>query len=230
MKIWAILPAAGIGRRMGSSTPKQYHSLCGTPVLLHSINRLLGNPDIEHLVVVLHPQDEYWVNLDYSNARVSTVEGGEERFNSVLNGLNSLADRASPDDWILVHDAVRPCVQNEDIARLIESLQGDDVGGLLGAPIDSTVKRVNDESAVLSTVDRGDLWFALTPQMFRFDLLHKALCHAIAENLAVTDEASAVEALGLQPKVIPGHKSNIKITHESDLQYAEYFLTAGDSE
>ena len=227
MKFWAILPAAGIGRRMGSSTPKQYHSICGTPVLIHSINRLLEIPEIEHLVVVLHPKDQYWPAFNFSNERVSTVTGGEERVNSVINGLQSLSGQANNSDWILVHDAVRPCVTQSDIKNLMSQLKESKVGGLLGAPIDNTVKQLSDDNEIELTVDRSQLWSALTPQMFRFDLLKRSLSNAVSINLNVTDEASAIEAMGFKPIIVPGDKSNIKITHDSDLELARYYLSIG---
>ena len=227
MKFWAILPAAGIGRRMGSSTPKQYHSICGTPVLKHSINRLLEIPEIEHLVVVLHPKDQYWSAFNFSNERVSTVTGGEERVNSVINGLQSLSGQANASDWILVHDAVRPCVTQSDIKNLMSQLKENKVGGLLGAPIDNTVKQLSDDNEIELTVDRSQLWSALTPQMFRFDLLKRSLSNAVSINLNVTDEASAIEAMGFKPIIVPGDKSNIKITHDSDLELARYYLSIG---
>ncbi len=228
MKIWAILPAAGIGRRMGSSTPKQYLTVCGTPVLLHSINRLLEIPALEQLVLVLHPEDEHWGKIAFSNERVSSVSGGEERFNSVLNGLEALDAKAQADDWVLVHDAVRPCVLKSDIEKLIEQLKHGEVGGLLAVPINNTVKQADADKRVIRTVDRGDLWSALTPQMFRYEILRNALNRAIQEKLDVTDEASAIEALGLAPELVAGSNSNIKITREEDLKMAELILSAGD--
>ncbi|MDD9897272.1 MAG: 2-C-methyl-D-erythritol 4-phosphate cytidylyltransferase [Gammaproteobacteria bacterium] len=228
MKIWAILPAAGIGRRMGSSTPKQYLTVCGTPVLLHSINRLLEIPEIEHLVVALHPEDEYWENLGFYSERVSSITGGEERFNSVLNALNALDGKAQADDWVLVHDAVRPCVSKADIRNLIDQLGHGEVGGLLATPVNNTVKQAGADRQVIRTLDRSDLWAALTPQMFRYQLLRDALARAVEAGLEVTDEASAIEALGLAPELVTGSSSNIKITREEDLKLAEFILTTGD--
>ena len=229
MTIWAILPAAGIGHRMGSITPKQYLPVCGTTVLEHSIKRLLAIEEIEHLVVVLQENDAHWAGLKLTDSRMSTASGGTERFNSVLNGLEAISDRANADDWVLVHDAVRPCVTQTDIKKLITELQGHSVGGLLATPIDNTIKQVGDDNQVAKTVDRSDLWSALTPQMFRFELLYQALSKAISNGLAVTDEASALESLGLLPKIVAGDKSNIKITHEADLKVAELFLSLEDS-
>lgn len=225
MNIWAILPAAGIGRRMGSSTPKQYHDINGTPVLIHSINRLLEISALKKLVVVLHPEDSHWQKIEFNNSKVVTVEGGAERANSVLNGLDYLAGQAQPDDWVLVHDAVRPCVNANDINALLDKLIEDPVGGILGAPIDNTVKKVNSSEKILTTVDRSDLWSALTPQMFRFKLLQEALQRINQSEFAFTDESSAVEALGYTPKVVLGSKKNIKITHGDDLKLAQYYFS-----
>ena len=227
MNIWAILPAAGIGRRMGSSTPKQYLEVCGKPVLLHSINRLLEISAIEHVLVMLNAEDKHWEKLGYTDDRLSTANGGDQRFISVLNGLKELSDRAQEQDWILVHDAVRPCVSRVDIENLIEKLQQNKVGGLLAAPINNTVKQVNSGKLVTNTVNRGVLWSALTPQMFRYGLLLKALEKALGENLEITDEATAIEALGLQPKVIPTENLNIKVTTQADLKMAEFVLSNG---
>ena len=228
MKFWAILPAAGIGRRLGSRTPKQYHSIGGTPVLIHSINRLLEIPEIEHLVVVLHPKDQHWAAFNFKNKRVSTVTGGDERIDSVISGMQFLSEEANASDWVLVHDAVRPCVKQSDIKNLMNQLGESKVGGLLGVPIDNTVKQLGDNNEIEQTVDRGQLWSAFTPQMFRFDLLKQALSNAVSANLDLTDEASAIEAMGLKPIIVPGDRSNIKITYDSDLELARYYLLTGD--
>ena len=226
MTIWAILPAAGIGRRMGSITPKQYISVCGTPVLVHSIERLLAVEEIQQLVVVLQEDDIWWSELNFYDPRMLTTWGGDERFNSVLNGLEAIIERAEPDDWVLVHDAVRPCVTQADIRQLIVELSEHNVGGLLATPIDDTVKKIGVDEHVIGTLDRNGLWSALTPQMFRFELLYKALSNAVTKGISVTDEASAVENLGLRPKIVMGEKSNLKITHEADLIIAESFLSS----
>jgi len=166
MTIWAILPAAGIGRRMGSITPKQYISVCGTPVLVHSIERLLAVEEIQQLVVVLQEDDIWWSELNFYDPRMLTTWGGDERLNSVLNGLEAIIERAEPDDWVLVHDAVRPCVTQADIRQLILELTEHNVGGLLATPIDDTVKKIGVDEHVIGTLDRNGLWSALTPQMF----------------------------------------------------------------
>lgn len=228
MTIWAIVPAAGVGRRMGPSSPKdlpkQYRPLLGRPVLSHSLQTLLAVPDIARVVVALHPEDRHFHSLECgSDPRISVVTGGDERHQSVLNGLDSLRE-AEPDDWVLVHDAVRPCVTCADIMKLIGELAGHPVGGLLAAPVDNTIKRVTEHGDVDGTVDRSALWNALTPQMFRFAILRQALQQAQQQQRPITDEASAVEQAGETPRVVAGNKNNIKITHEGDLALAEFIL------
>ena len=170
--------------------------------------------------------DIWWSELNFYDPRMLTTWGGDERLNSVLNGLEAIIERAEPDDWVLVHDAVRPCVTQADIRQLIVELSEHNVGGLLATPIDDTVKKIGVDEHVIGTLDRNGLWSALTPQMFRFELLYKALSNAVTKGISVTDEASAVENLGLRPKIVMGEKSNLKITHEADLIIAETFLSS----
>lgn len=225
--IWAILPAAGIGRRMGSNTPKQYLDLNGVPVIAHSLQKLVSIPAIRKIVVVLHPEDVHFSTLQLPNSeKIVVTPGGAERFQSVLNGLLYLAGIASDDDWVLVHDAVRPCVRAADIQLLIDQLAQHSVGGLLGFPVVDTLKQVNDRDEVEQTADRSRYWHAQTPQMFRYGLLVKALRDLIARSLEVTDEAGAIERLGLHPQMVTGHRDNIKITHVADLGMASTILAA----
>lgn len=229
MTIWAVLPAAGIGRRMGSTIPKQYLSLVETPVLLHSLRRLGAASAIQKIVVVIHPDDSHWSHLVDSiepqlSDRILSVSGGDERYQSVLNGLLALDAYAKSDDWVLVHDAVRPCVRASDIASLIQSVSSHSVGGLLGSRVDNTLKRVSVDSAVIETVDRQEFWNALTPQMFRYGLLKEAIETVVASGDQVTDEAAAMESAGHRPIMVAGNKDNIKITHESDLLLAAQIL------
>ncbi len=231
MTIWAILPAAGIGRRVGSAIPKQYLPLNGIPVIQHALNLLVQFNAIARITVVLNPQDAHWseINMaDYAGDRVVTVTGGDERSSSVLNGLHSL--NASREDWVLVHDAVRPCVTPLDVQRLLAAVttEPDIAGGILASPISNTVKRVNDAGLIEATVDRSHLWNALTPQVFRFGYLLSAMEAAEREGLIITDEASAMEHAGHPIKVIPSSNYNIKITHPSDLTLAELILNAQD--
>ena len=225
--IWAILPAAGSGRRMGLNTPKQYLDLNGVPVIVHSLQKLASIPAIRKIVVVLHPDDTYFSTLKLSNfEEIITTQGGSERFQSVLNGLLHLTGIAGEDDWVLVHDAVRPCVRAADIQLLIDQLAHHSVGGLLGFPVVDTLKQVNDRDEVEHTVDRSRYWQAQTPQMFRYGLLVKALRELIVQSLEVTDEAGAIERLGLRPQMVIGHSDNIKITHAADLSMAGNILAA----
>ena len=224
-RYWAVVPAAGIGRRMGAALPKQYLSLRGRTVLEPTLARLHRLPEIEALVLALHPRDRHWPALDASVfPRLETVNGGEERVHSVRLALAALQGRARPHDWVLVHDAVRPCVAVSDIRHLLETLRDDAVGGLLAAPVSETVKRAAAGDVVEATLDRSRLWLAATPQMFRFGLLVEALDHALARDLAVTDEAAAVEALGQPVRLVAGRADNIKLTRPEDLRLAEFLL------
>ena len=229
MTIWAVLPAAGIGRRMGSSIPKQYLSIDGAPLILHSLRRLSAVKKIEKIVVVIHPEDSRWAELEKSikeefGNRIITVMGGDERYQSVLNGLTALTEFAGKDDWVLVHDAVRPCVRTSDIENLIQKVSLHSIGGLLGSPVDNTLKRVDKELTVIETVDRESYWNALTPQMFRFALLKESIQTVVVSGEQVTDEAAAMEVAGFKPIMIAGQKDNIKITVEADLVLASQIL------
>ena len=224
MRIWAIVPAAGIGLRYRSTTPKQYLPLCGMPVVLHSIERLLELEEIEELFVVLSPEDTCWLQLDYSHPKLKTTLGGSERSQSVNHALKALSGKADKDDWILVHDAVRPCVHQPDLRKLIDSIRDEDIGGLLAYPLSDTVKEVDGNLYVRKTIAREKLWSAMTPQIFRYGLLRKAYEEASLANLSFTDEASAVEFLGLSPKIVHGEKTNIKITHADDMILAESII------
>jgi len=231
MTIWAILPAAGIGRRMGSSTPKQYLPLNGVPVIAHSLKKLSSIAAIGKIVVVLHPDDRHWskCKFDFDASRVATVQGGAERFQSVVNGLQSLSAVANANDWVLVHDAVRPCVRVADIQHLIAQLDSNHVGGLLGIPVVDTLKRTNTDGVVQETVDRNEYWQAQTPQMFRYGMLVDALQQVITAAMPVTDESAAIERLGKFPQMVAGHKDNIKITHAADLVIASQILQSQES-
>ncbi len=227
MTIWAIVPAAGVGRRFGAATPKQYLPLLDRSVLEYSLEALLSQANIKRIFVALSPEDGVWQSLECSrNPRVESVLGGGERQDSVCNALKAISERGSRDDWVLVHDAVRPCVKSEDIARLIEAVRKDEVGGLLVSAMDNTVKRQCADSSqrVGETVDRAELWNALTPQMFRVGLLLDALESAADEGASITDESSALERRGYSPLLVPSSKTNIKITHPSDLIIAEAIL------
>ncbi|MEJ2693387.1 MAG: 2-C-methyl-D-erythritol 4-phosphate cytidylyltransferase [Candidatus Thiodiazotropha sp.] len=225
-RYWALVPAAGVGSRMGSRRPKQYLELLGRRVIDHTLQRLLGHPRIERLYLVLSSNDGYWAECEYaSDPRVVRVTGGDERCHSVLNALRELRAEADPDDWVLVHDAARPCLSEDDLDRLIERLAGHPVGGLLGVPVQDTLKRVSSQGKVRATVPRGNLWQAYTPQMFRLGLLTQALEQALRLGELVTDDAGAMELAGHTPLMVEGHAGNIKITRPADLSLAAFYLS-----
>jgi 2-C-methyl-D-erythritol 4-phosphate cytidylyltransferase len=237
MTIWAVLPAAGIGRRMGSTIPKQYLTIDGAPLILHALRRLSAVSEIQKIFVVIHPEDKQWAKLQESiveefENRIITVMGGDERYQSVLNGLTAVTEFADKDDWVLVHDAVRPCVRTSDIENLISKISLHSVGGLLGSTVDNTLKKVGEDLTVIETVDRESYWNALTPQMFRFAQLKTSIEAVVARGEQVTDEAAAMEVAGFKPIMIAGSKDNIKITVESDLLLASQILKnqASDNE
>lgn len=214
---------------MGAAVAKQYLRIDHRTVLELTLERLHRIRQLEKIVLVLHPGDSSWTFLNTSHySNIVTVEGGEQRCHSVLNGLDYLKNHCAADDWILVHDAVRPCIAIEDMDTLMDTLSNDPVGGILATPVKDTLKRARD-STVVETLSRSDLWLAATPQMFRYSILHKALQEAIEHNQNITDEASAVEAMGLAVKLVPCRSDNIKITHPEDLPLAEYILAAQEA-
>ena len=224
-RFWVVVPAAGSARRMGAAVPKQYLPLAGRTVIEWSLAPFLAHARTAAIVVALSPDDRHWPQTALAgDAKIGTTIGGAERMDSVLAGLRALQDRAGRDDWVLVHDAARPCLSAGDLDRLLNELSDDAVGGLLAAPVVDTLKRADDGGRVSETVPREKLWRALTPQMFRRDILQRALEGAQARGVAVTDEAQAVEALGLQPKLVAGDADNIKITLPEDLPRAERIL------
>lgn len=222
---YALIPAAGSGSRMGTETPKQYQQLAGKPLLYHAVSRLCAHPDIHQVLVVLAAGDDFFKQHDwtvFANKLLPVYCGGATRSASVYNGLVAAHDIADEDDWILVHDAARPCLDEPALGRLISELSGDDVGGLLAIPVADTLKRVNVDRRVVSTESREHLWQAQTPQMFRYRLLFEAM--RAAKPGTVTDEAGAIEQLGLKPRVVMGSTRNIKVTYPADLDVAKYLL------
>lgn len=213
---------------MGSDKPKQYLPLAGKTVLQHSVQVLLQHPQISGAVVAVSESDPYWDEhpVDVPGKPLIHASGGDERCHSVLNGLNKLLQHAQADDWVLVHDAARPCLRSEDITLLLQTLRQDPVGGILAVPVNDTIKRSRGEDANLieSTLDRRCLWQAQTPQMFRIQPLKQALEQALQQGYLVTDEASAMEFAGLSPRLVQGHADNIKITRPEDLALAQFFL------
>jgi 2-C-methyl-D-erythritol 4-phosphate cytidylyltransferase len=222
---WAVVPAAGIGERMQADKPKQYLSLNGQTVIEHTLQRLAAHPDIAGIIVAISPNDDWWPNISVSlDCPLHIVEGGAHRADSVLNGLMALSEYADDDPWVLVHDAARPCLRVTDIDKMLTSLSEHDVGGILGVLVNDTVKRTNLDNEITETVDRRNLWRAATPQMFRLRLLKHALETAFSQQMTVTDEASAIELMGLNPVMVEGHSDNIKITVPEDLALASWFL------
>jgi 2-C-methyl-D-erythritol 4-phosphate cytidylyltransferase len=227
-RYWAIVPAAGSGRRMADQAiiPKQYLALLGKPMIEWSVSALLSCSKIHRVAVAVAADDSHWAALPIAKLdRVRAVIGGAERAQSVLNALQSIASDAQPNDWVLVHDAARPCLHGDDLNRLIDELVDDPVGGLLATPVADTLKRV-EGNHVSTTVSRDQLWRALTPQMFRFELLQRAL----SNSASVTDDASAIELLGLRPKIVQGRTDNIKVTVKQDLVLATAVLQARQRE
>lgn len=225
---WAVVPAAGQGSRFGSTVPKQYTPLLGKPVLGWTLQALFAESSLDGIVVALARGDRTWPTLDAArDSRISTCTGGDCREHSVANALAALRGRAADTDWVLVHDAARPCLRHDDLQALFEALDdGDAIGGLLAAPVSDTLKRADVGGRVAETVARETLWRALTPQMFRFGLLQRALVLCRERNRRVTDEASAIECLGLRPKLVRGHADNIKVTNPEDAALAEAILRA----
>jgi len=226
--IWAIVPAAGTGKRMQSAMPKQYLSLNDRPVIEHTINALLQNKNIAGLVIALQADDAYWSDINIRSQKpVLRTTGGKERADSVLNAINELFNYEKFDmdsDWVMVHDAVRPCLRQQDIDKLVLEVGEDDNGGLLALPVRDTMKRQGAHAAVAATVERENLWHALTPQYFPAATLKKALEQAQQGGLAITDESSAMEFAGFSPKLVQGHEDNIKITRPDDLRLASLYL------
>lgn len=217
----ALVPAAGSGSRMGSALPKQYLPLAGKPMIHHALTTLCACPDISTVFVVLAPGDEHFRSYDWSHCGGKLEPlycGGATRAESVTNGL--MVSELEPDDWVLVHDAARPCLTQAHLAQLIAELRNDEVGGILAVPAADTLKRADASRRIACTEDRNGLWQAQTPQMFRAGLLLQALRTAPQ----VTDEASAVEALGLYPKLVEGDSSNFKVTYPHDTRMAELIL------
>ncbi len=228
-RLWVVIPAAGSGMRMGAAVPKQYLPLAGRMVIEHSMARLAALPGVAGLVVALAADDPYWSGVKTQlNVPVQRITGGAERCHSVLAALTWLLGVADASDWVLVHDAARPCVRRADLQCLLDTLADDPVGGLLAIPARDTKKRADVTGRVLQTVDRTDLWKAQTPQMFRLGALHEALSGAIAAGVLVTDEASAMERAGQMPRLVEGHSDNIKITRPEDLVLAEFYISQQD--
>ncbi len=224
MNYWAVVPAAGVGRRMRAELPKQYLLLNGRRVIDWTLEVLLAEPRIRGLCVALGNEDPFWEECEHAgHARVRRVAGGEERAHSVLNALHVLEKEAEPDDRVLVHDAARPCLRPEDLSKLLDLASGE-AGGLLAMPVRDTMKRANAAGCSEATLERSRIWHAFTPQLFPLAALREALEGALAAGVAVTDEASAMEWSGHRPLLVEGHPDNIKITRPGDLELAAFHL------
>jgi 2-C-methyl-D-erythritol 4-phosphate cytidylyltransferase len=218
----ALIPAAGVGARMAASGPKQYMALAGKPMLRHTIDAFLSSQLISHVYIVVSPDDGL-IDSVVPAAGVTVLRcGGASRLESVQNALRQLSEVLGAQDWVLVHDAARPGLNAALIEKLITTIGGDAVGGLLALPVVDTVKRA---ASKVSTVSRDGLWLAQTPQMFRYRLLCDALA-AATDASVITDDASAVEAMGLSPKLVEGHPRNLKVTLPADIRIAEMYLAA----
>ncbi len=228
LNFWAVVPAAGIGKRMLSDCPKQYLNINDFSILYHSIKVFLQHPRISGVVIALNEKDPYWQDtkkqLPQFNKPIIEAIGGKERSDSVLSALKQLKSYQTDNCWAMVHDAARPCLLKEDVDKLIKAVEEYPTGALLGLPIVDTIKRCNQDNEIEQTVCREQLWRALTPQCFQLDTLTTALEQAYAMQHVITDEASAIELLGLKPKMIAGDPDNIKVTLAADLLQAKKFL------
>lgn len=223
---WAIVPAAGAGRRFGGDVPKQYEALMGQPMLGITLDALLGHPGIDGVMVALAVDDTHWPGWRERHGKpVLTCVGGGERAESVLAALQALPATVTDDDHVLVHDAARPCLDPDDLQRLLDAGRTHPVGAILGAPVRDTLKRVGSAERIFGTEPREGLWRAFTPQMFRRGGLTRALSAALGAGCAVTDEASAMERLGLKPLIVEGREDNLKVTTAADLALAEFVLS-----
>ena len=225
-KYFLVVPASGIGQRMNSKIPKQYLKLeNGLSILDQCLESTLSSEFISGFIVTLDKKDKLFKSSVFAahEKLISIVNGGKERFHSVQSALSELSQIANPDDWVLVHDAVRPCIKKDDIHKLIKEVGDDKVGGILADKVVDTVKQKNSNGLV-STIDRKKLHLAQTPQMFRFGILKEAIEKAIKLNIHVTDESEALECLGYSIRIVDGSSSNIKITTQEDLELANYYL------
>ena len=225
-KIVAMVPAAGTGTRLGDALPKQYLDVNGFPMIYHALAALCRVARIDTIFVVLAADDRHWQPLmadppgTFWHRVIALSVGGATRGESVLNGLTAMQNNMNPNDWVMVHDAARPCIRAELIEQFIDELQDDLIGGLLALPLADTIKRDAGNLRVESTIAREGIWRAQTPQMFRYGML----CEAMKKMPDATDEAQAIEALGHQPKLVMGDSANLKVTYAPDLKLARMLL------
>jgi 2-C-methyl-D-erythritol 4-phosphate cytidylyltransferase len=221
VKFWIIIPAAGTGNRFSQNLPKQYQRICDKTVLEHTIARFCH--DWVHQIWVAIAKDDSLFSTLQLDSKVKATLGGANRMNSVANALEAIRFHAHANDWVLVHDAARPCLHEKDLLNLVTSLQEDPVGGILGAKVQDTIKQVENDT-IINTQPREQLWQASTPQMFRFHILDKALTHCLANNKLATDEAFAVEQCGFKPKIVQAQFPNPKLTLPSDQLFITMLL------
>nr|WP_236860969.1 2-C-methyl-D-erythritol 4-phosphate cytidylyltransferase [Candidatus Arsenophonus lipoptenae] len=230
INIIALIPAAGIGRRMQSNCPKQYLKIAGKTIIEHTISLFIDNPRISKIVISLNNEDIYFNQLKIAkHLKIKTVIGGCNRSDSVLFGLNYLLDELSLNNcWVLIHDAVRPCLHKTDLNSIINFIDNDpnSCGGILSYPVRDTIKRsFKGKISISHTIERNDLWHALTPQFFPLELIKNCLTKALSKKAIITDEASALEYCGYYPKLLNGRFDNLKITKQEDLILAEFYLS-----
>ena len=223
--IWAVIPAAGVGRRMAHSVPKQYLKVQGKTILEHSLDQLCRCEFVAGVAVGIAANDDYWDLLEIKNEKLlGSYLGGIERIHTVMKGLEFLSGWAAKEDWVMVHDAVRPCVALEDINRLVDQARRLNRSAILATPVIDTVKKVTTQGGIQATLNRDELMLAATPQLFPIARLKQALQSAVDRAILSTDESAAVEMLGDSPLVVRAERSNIKITTSEDLPIAEMIL------
>ncbi|MBV35927.1 MAG: 2-C-methyl-D-erythritol 4-phosphate cytidylyltransferase [Rickettsiales bacterium] len=228
-RIWAVIPAAGIGARMNSDIPKQYLKIEDKTILEYSVNRFLEHSKIYKVVVALSPKDTYWEELPFAdNPRVLTTTGGKDRVDSVKAALTFIRENeAAEADWVMVHDAARPCLSSRHIDDLITSKETSPDGAILAVGAIDTIKQANKRQTIEKTIDRETVWLAQTPQFFSLRTLSNAIDNALNEGQTITDEASAMEFAGYHPSLVIGSRKNLKITEQEDLLLASIWLSHG---
>lgn len=230
-KLWLILPAGGAGRRCGGDCPKQYLEIRGKTVLEHTLERICRCREISGIVLGISPEDRYWPAIRYRNDRlIQVTDAGPQRRDTVLAALDYLFAAASPEDWVMVHDAARPCITPGDVRKLMTAMGNCRDGAVLAKPVADTLKQVDENGRILMTPDRSRYWRAMTPQLFSLGLLHQAMTRAAARGQVVTDESAAMELAGFRPAIVVGRSDNIKITWPGDLAMAEFLLTQQESQ
>ena len=223
--VWVVIPAAGFGSRMQSELPKQYIPINNQTVLEHTVSQFENLSFIKGILIAISKKDTIFPTLSFSsNLSVQHCIGGAERYSSVLKVLKYFKNTILSDDWVMVHDAARPCVRQDDIKKLYKICKNHPVGGILACPVKDTLKQSTNQQSISNTVDRSNLWHALTPQMFRYKDLVNAIEQSIKDGLAITDDASAFENSALQPLLVDGREDNIKITRPADIQLAQWIL------